>query len=91
MTLSSHQNDTRTWSITSIIILTTLEVSFMLQESSIMLLENIYSKGITREDHHNFIEQATDLTHILDPAGKASQGHMLWAIWSFSSRLQRKV
>jgi hypothetical protein len=49
----------------------------MLQESSIMLLENIYSKGITREDHHNFIEQATDLTHILDPAGKASQGHML--------------
>ncbi len=31
----------------TIIILTTLEVSFLLLESSIMLLENIYGTGIT--------------------------------------------
>jgi hypothetical protein len=32
-----------------IIILITLEVSFTLQESSIMLLENIYSTGVTHD------------------------------------------
>jgi hypothetical protein len=49
-----------------IVILITLEVSFMLLEfsvhfleSSIMLLENIYSTGITHDDHQIFIVQAT--------------------------------
>jgi hypothetical protein len=32
--------------------LISLEVSFMLLDSSIMLLENIYSTGITYDDHH---------------------------------------
>jgi len=32
--------------------LTTLEVSFMLPESSIMLLENIYSTYATHDDYH---------------------------------------
>jgi hypothetical protein len=35
-----------------IVILMALEVSFMLLESSIVLLENIYSKGITYDDYH---------------------------------------
>jgi hypothetical protein len=35
-----------------IVILTTLEVSLMLLELSIMLLENIYSTGVTHENHH---------------------------------------
>jgi hypothetical protein len=51
----------------TIIILTTLEVSFMLLESSIMLLENIYCTGITHGDRQlqlsYFVVQATD-----DPA-----------------------
>jgi hypothetical protein len=34
------------------IILTTLEVSFMLQESSIMLSESIYHTGMTYDDYH---------------------------------------
>ncbi len=35
-----------------VIILTILEVSFMLLESSITILETIYSTGITHDDHH---------------------------------------
>jgi hypothetical protein len=35
-----------------IIILATLEVLFMLLESSVMLLENIYNTGITHDDRH---------------------------------------
>ncbi len=35
-----------------IVILTTLEVSFMLLDSSITLLENIYSTGVTHDDCH---------------------------------------
>jgi hypothetical protein len=35
-----------------IIILTTLDVSFMLLELSIMLLENIYSTGVTHDNRH---------------------------------------
>ncbi len=35
-----------------IVILTTLEVSFMLSEYSITHLEDIYSAGITRDDRH---------------------------------------
>ncbi len=42
-----------------IVILTTLEVSFMLLEPSIMLPENIYIAGITHDDHHIFVVQAT--------------------------------
>jgi hypothetical protein len=30
----------------------TLELSIMLLELSIMLLENIYSTGVTHDDHH---------------------------------------
>jgi hypothetical protein len=33
-----------------IVILTTLEMSFMLLASTIMLLENIYSTGVTHDD-----------------------------------------
>ncbi len=36
----------------TIVILTTLEVSFMLLELSFMLLKNIYSTGITQDDSH---------------------------------------
>jgi len=36
----------------TIVILMTLEVSFMLPELSIMLLENIYSSGDTHDHHH---------------------------------------
>jgi hypothetical protein len=46
----------------TIIILTTPDVSFMLLESSINLLEKIYSAGITHDDCHLcdvFIVQAT--------------------------------
>jgi hypothetical protein len=43
----------------TIVILMTPKVSFMLLESSIMLLENIYSTGITNDDCHIFIVQAT--------------------------------
>ncbi len=39
-----------------IIILTTLEVSFMLPESSIMLLENIYSTAIIHDNRHMMIK-----------------------------------
>ena len=35
-----------------IIILTTLEVSFLLLELSITLLENIYSTGVTHDNYH---------------------------------------
>jgi hypothetical protein len=38
-----------------IVILTTLEVSFM-------LLENIYDTGITHDDHHIFILKGTGVT-----------------------------
>jgi hypothetical protein len=42
--------------------LTTLELSFMLLELAIMLLENIYSTGVTHDDRHSqlphFIVQA---------------------------------
>jgi hypothetical protein len=38
-------NDATSWSIT-------LESSFMFPGPSIMLLENIYSTGITQDDHH---------------------------------------
>ncbi len=45
-----------------------LEVSFMLLESSIMLLEKIYSTGITQDDRHlrlsYFTVQATGQTCI---------------------------
>jgi len=34
----------------------TLEVSFMLLESSIILLENIYSAGVTYDNHHLIIK-----------------------------------
>ncbi len=50
----------------TIVILTTLEVAFMLLESPIMLLEspimlleNIYSTGVTHDALHIFIVQAT--------------------------------
>jgi hypothetical protein len=33
-----------------------LEVSFMLLELSIMLLENIYSTGVTHDNHHMMIK-----------------------------------
>ncbi len=36
----------------AIVILATLEVSFKRLELSIMLLENIYSTGITHDDRH---------------------------------------
>ncbi len=45
----------------------------MFLESSIMLLENIYSKGITHDDHHIFIIKATGLTARDWPSG-ASKG-----------------
>ncbi len=35
-----------------VVILTTLEVSFMLRVSSITLLENIYTTGVTHYDCH---------------------------------------
>jgi hypothetical protein len=43
----------------AIIILMTLQVAFMLLESPIMLLENIYSTGVTHDALHIFIVQAT--------------------------------
>ncbi len=43
----------------TILILTTLEVSFMLLESSIDPPENIYSTDITHDEHHIFIVLAT--------------------------------
>ncbi len=39
-----------------IIILITLEVSFMILELSIILLENIYSTGVTHDDQHMMIK-----------------------------------
>jgi len=36
----------------TIVILTTLELSFMLLETSITLLEKIYSTGVTHGDHN---------------------------------------
>ncbi len=55
----------------TIVILTTLEVPFMLLELSIMLLQNIYLAGITHDDRHmidsqNIVKvQATGHTHHL--------------------------
>jgi len=43
-------NDATSWRVT-------LELSLTLQESSIMLLENIFSTGITYDDYNMFIEE----------------------------------
>ncbi len=40
----------------TIIILMTLGVSFMLLELSIMLLDNVYSTGVTHDDRHIMIK-----------------------------------
>ncbi len=41
-----------------------LESLIMLQESSIALLENVYSTGVTHDDCNMFIVQATDETFV---------------------------
>jgi hypothetical protein len=46
----------------TIVILATLEVSFLLLELSIALLENFYCKGVIHDDHHIFIVQVTNKT-----------------------------
>jgi hypothetical protein len=47
----------------TIVILTTLEMSFMLLETSITLLENIYSTGVTHDDHNMTIEMFYSIGH----------------------------
>ncbi len=46
----------------TIVILVTIEVSFMLLELAITLLNNIYYKGVIHDDHHIFIVQVTNKT-----------------------------
>jgi hypothetical protein len=50
----------------TIVILMTLEVSFMLLESSIRLLENIYSTGFTHDDRHLRMSYFYSTGHWLD-------------------------
>ena len=69
----------------TIVILTILEVPFMLLELSFMLLENIYLEGITHDDHHMIdnqnivIVQATGHTHHLPSKIGILLSH--WSHW----------
>jgi len=45
----------------TIVILTSLVMSFMLLESSVTLQENIYGAGVPHNDHNSFLVQATDV------------------------------
>jgi hypothetical protein len=53
---TTKMNDTTSWSITLGSSITILELSVILQESSITLLDNIYSKGINHDDCHMTIQ-----------------------------------
>jgi hypothetical protein len=56
----------------TIVILTTLEVSFLLLDLSIMLLEKICNTGVTHDDHHlwssYFKVQATEVNFYISDA-----------------------
>ncbi len=59
-------NDATSWSIILEPSIMLLELTIALLESSVMLLDNIYSTGITHDDHHvmivtMFIVQATEV------------------------------
>ncbi len=45
-------NDATSWSITQASSIMLPESSIMLLKSSIMLLDNIYTTGVTHDDHH---------------------------------------